>query len=65
MDHALEAWLQHPCATQLPNLLRRLANRQVAGSRLAVLDLATRGESESLFRGLVSLLFGHWNTKAF
>ena len=65
LNRALEIRFQHSCATQLSNLLRRFANRQVAGPRLAVLDLAARCESETLLRGLVSLLFGHWSTKAF
>ena len=55
MDCSLEIRLQNFGAAQLTNLLRRFANSQVASARLAVLHLAARSESESLFCGLMSL----------
>ena len=51
----LEIRLQNFGTTQLPNFLRRFAYGQVACASLAMLDFAACCETESLFRGLVSL----------
>ena len=55
VNSSLEIRLENLGATQLPNFLRRLAYSQVACASLAMLDFAACCETESLFRGLVSL----------
>ena len=65
LNRSLEIRFQNFCASQLSNLLCRFADGQVARARLAVLYLASCGQSKSLLGGLMSLLFGHFNTKAF
>ena len=42
MDSSLEVWFQNFGATQLPNLLGRFADGQVASTAFTVLDLACR-----------------------
>ncbi len=59
MNSTLEIGLQDLGATQLANLLCRLADCQMACSRFAVLNLARGSKSKSLFCGFVSLQFGH------
>jgi|688.fasta_scaffold13291_6 hypothetical protein len=54
-----EVWLKHSRSSQLTDLFRWLGNRQVARSALAVLDLASCCQSESLLRGFVRFLLGH------
>lgn len=55
----LELRLENLRPSQLANLLGRFADRQVAGSSLAVLGLSVRGKTESLACGLVCFLFCH------
>ena len=50
-------------AAQIPAALLRSAGSQVAGASLAMLRLAGRRQSETLFGTFVGLLFGHSRTR--
>lgn len=62
VDRSLKLRLQDSCTTQLADFLSWLADRQMAGSRLAMLRFACCSQSKTLLSRLMSLWLVRWHS---